>query len=236
MLTLLSLGFLIGIAHAFEADHLAAVSSLVSGKSNRRQILRHGMIWGLGHWLTLLLVAGPVLLLGRTLPDQLAVELELLVGVMLLGLGVHVLYRLNRDRVHFHRHSHQDGTTHLHLHSHAGEPARHEPLAHKHAHPDRASLKVLAVGVMHGLAGSAALVLVAAASLQSALAGFGYILLFGLGSVLGMGLVSALIALPLSYTARHLTRANTMLQIVIGVLTLGIGAATIHHTAGLLLG
>jgi len=235
MLTLLTLGFLIGIAHAFEADHLAAVSSLVSGRSNWRVILRHGVIWGLGHWLTLLLVAGPVLLLGLTLPDQLAVELELLVGVMLVGLGAHVLYRLNRDRVHFHRHSHQDGTTHLHLHSHAGEPAPHRPAAHRHGHPDHAALRVLVVGVMHGLAGSAALVLVAAASLHSAAAGFGYILLFGLGSVLGMALVSVLIALPLSYTAKYLTRANTALQITIGVLTFGIGAATIHHTAGVLL-
>lgn len=235
MLTILTLGFMIGIAHAFEADHVAAVSSLVSGRRNIRSIARHGAVWGLGHSITLLVVGGAVLLLNAAIPPRIATELELLVGVMLVGLGLHVLYRLRRDRVHFHKHSHVDGQQHFHLHSHARETAPHQPSAHRHAHPDRSALRTLMVGIMHGLAGSAALVLVAAASLQSPQIGIAYILLFGLGSMLGMAAVSALIALPLKLTARYMTRANQGLQAAIGILTIGIGAGTIHHTATALL-
>jgi cytochrome c biogenesis protein CcdA len=236
MLTLLFLGLLIGIAHAFEADHLAAVSALVSGRSKRGAIVRHGAIWGLGHTLSLLVVGGGVILFGAQLPERLATELELVVGIMLVGLGAHVLYRLHRDRVHFHKHSHGDGTTHFHLHSHASEPKTHSPARHHHAHPDRSALRTLAVGIMHGLAGSAALILVTAASLNSIWTSLIYIALFGVGSILGMALISALIALPLSYTARYLTRANGVLQVTIGVLTIGIGGWTIRETALALIG
>jgi len=236
MLTFLTLGLLIGIAHAFEADHLAAVSALVSGKSAPREIVRHGAIWGLGHSLTLLIVGMVVIAIGHVIPDRLASGLELAVGLMLVGLGAHVLYRLNRDRVHFHKHAHSDGQEHFHLHSHAAEIAPHNRDAHRHAHPDRSAWRSLLVGVMHGMAGSAALVLVGATALTSPLAGLGYIALFGFGSMIGMVAVSALIAVPLSYSARYLTRANTALQLIIGLLTIGIGALTISHTAHLLIG
>jgi sulfite exporter TauE/SafE len=236
MLALLSLGFMIGIAHAFEADHLAAVSALISKQSRKRDMMRHGAIWGLGHTVTLFLVGGAVLLTGVSIGDRLAIGLEGLVGVMLVFLGAHVLYRLHRDRVHFHQHSHADGTTHLHLHSHATETRPHRPEVHRHAHPDRTALRVLAVGVMHGLAGSAALVLVAAATMASPWVGMIYIALFGVGSLIGMAMMSFVIAIPLSFTARGLTRLNTALQLVIGLLTTGLGLATILDTGRHLLG
>jgi len=236
MLSLLSLGFMVGIAHAFEADHLAAVSSLVSGKSDLFSMIRHGAIWGLGHSLTLLLVGGSVLALDAAIPDQISTELEMGVGIMLVGLGAHVFYRLHRDRVHFHAHRHGSGPAHIHLHSHANDTQSHSPKTHQHAHPDRSAVRTLAVGVMHGLAGSAALVLVAAAALKSPVVGLGYIALFGAGSILGMASITALIALPIAFTARRLSGANTILQIAIGTLTIGIGASTITHTVQVLLG
>jgi len=234
MLSLLFLGFLIGLAHAFEADHMAAVSSLVSGQTKRRSIIQHGALWGVGHSLTLFVVGGGVLITGSAISPQVATGLEFTVGLMLLALGAHVLYRLHRDRVHFHMHGHNDGTAHLHLHSHADEPRAHDAERHRHSHPDHAALRTLAIGMMHGLAGSAALVLVVAASMSSLLTGVGYILLFGAGSVLGMALMSLAIAVPLKYTAKSLTRLNGVLQLMIGLFTIGIGVLTVFETSKLL--
>jgi cytochrome c biogenesis protein CcdA len=236
MFTLLSLGFLIGLAHAFEADHVAAVSALVSGRSNPRQMVRLGALWGLGHTLTLFLVGGTVLLAGTAVPEVVSTGLEGMVGLMLIGLGAHVLWRLHRDRVHFHRHRHTDGHEHLHLHSHRDEAGPHNARRHAHAHPDPAALRTLAVGMMHGLAGSAALVLVTAAAMTSALTGLTYIALFGLGSILGMATVTAAIALPLSWTAGAMTRVNGAVQLLIGTLTIGIGALTLVDSATVFLG
>jgi cytochrome c biogenesis protein CcdA len=236
MLTLLSLGFLIGIAHAFEADHVAAVSSLVSGRSRPRQMVRMGALWGIGHTLTLALVGGTILIAGTAIPATVSTGLEGVVGLMLIGLGGHVLWRLWRDRVHFHRHAHADGTEHLHLHSHRDEVRPHRAARHAHRHPDPTAVRTLLVGMMHGLAGSAALVLVTAAAMNSALAGVTYIALFGIGSILGMATVTLAIALPLSWTAGAMTRANGAIQVLIGTLTIGIGALTLVDSATMLLG
>lgn len=223
MFSLLTIGFLIGISHAFEADHLAAVTALVSGKSNRRNIFNQGMFWGAGHTITLFLIGGGAILAGATIPEHFSMGLELIVGLMLVALGTHVLYRLKRDRAHFHRHQHNDGTKHFHLHSHAGDNAAHNPGKHRHAHPDAKALRSLWVGMMHGVAGSAALILTTASQINSPFMAVIYILLFGAGSLLGMAAMTALVALPLSWTARSLTRANTVLQLGIGTLTIGFG-------------
>lgn len=235
MLSILSFGLVVGAGHAFEADHIAAVSSLVSGKTGHRSIIRHGMIWGLGHTLILLVVGGTILTLKSTIAPDLALGIEALVGMMLVGLGGHVLYRLRRDRVHFHKHRHGDAGEHFHLHSHAGEGKAHDPASHAHAHPDRGAIRALLVGMMHGLAGSAAVVLGTAAALQSPLAGLAYIAVFGAGSIAGMALVSAALSVPLIITARLLTRANTALQLAIGVVTIGIGIYIVGLSAQLLI-
>src|SRR4051812_5586582 len=106
MLAILSLGFLLGLQHALEADHIAAVSSIAARRSEVTDIVKHGLTWGLGHTLTLFAFAGAALLLGHVIPEVLSRRLETAVGLMLVGLGVHVLWRLWRDRIHFHRHSH----------------------------------------------------------------------------------------------------------------------------------
>src|SRR5262245_32667450 len=106
------LGFLMGVRHAFEADHLAAVASLATRSRTLRGGVWQGALWGLGHTLTLLLVGGACLLLGRGVPERWAAGLELLVGVMLLVLGADVLRRSRRQRVHVHVHQHGDGTRH----------------------------------------------------------------------------------------------------------------------------
>lgn len=234
MLTALLTGFLIGGSHAFETDHIAAVSALVAGKGKRGEIIVHGALWGLGHTLTLMAVGGMLIATQSVMPERAALGLETAVGLMLIGLGLHLFWRLRRERVHFHRHRHSGGPVHLHMHSHAGEPGPHDPDNHAHAHPDRSALRTLAVGTMHGLAGSAAVVLGLAASMGSLAAGLAYIAIFGLGSILGMAAISALLSVPLLLTARRLGMAHRAVQTGIGLVTTGLGAWIVLTTAPLL--
>ena len=228
MFGILGLGFLLGMQHALEADHIAAVSSIAARRSHVADIVRHGLTWGLGHTLTLFVFAGAALLLGHAIPEAVARPIETAVGVMLVGLGAHVLWRLWRDRVHFHRHGHGDGTVHFHAHSHAGEAAPHARTAHAHDHGFR--WRTLLVGLMHGMAGSAALLVLAVTQASSPAAGLGYIAMFGVGSMIGMGALSTVIAIPLAVSARRLTWANRGLQGVVGLATAAIGVMTVVET------
>jgi len=229
MLAILSLGFLLGLQHALEADHIAAVSSIAARRSEISDVVKHGLTWGLGHTLTLFVFAGAALLLGRVISDVLSQRLETAVGVMLVGLGLHVLWRLWRDRIHFHRHAHRDGTAHFHAHSHVGERAPHGRAVHDHSH--RFRWRTLLVGLIHGMAGSAALLVLAVAQAPTPAAGLVYILLFGVGSMIGMAALSTLIAVPIAISARGLTVANQMLQGGVGVVTTVIGLRTILAAA-----
>src|SRR6201994_19773 len=229
MIAILSLGFLLGMQHALEADHIAAVSSIAARRSEVSDIVKHGLTWGLGHTLTLFAFAGAAILLGHAIPETLARPLETAVGVMLVSLGAHLWWRLWRDRVHFHRHRHDDGTVHLHAHSHAGESMPHAKAPHAHAHGFR--WRTLAVGLMHGMAGSAALLVLTVTQAPNAMAGLGYIALFGIGSMIGMGLLSTMIAVPIAISARWLTWANCGLQAAVGLVTVAIGLHTIATTA-----
>jgi hypothetical protein len=229
MFGVLGLGFLLGMQHALEADHIAAVSSIAARRSDVGDIVKHGLTWGLGHTLTLFAFAGAAILLGHAIPDTLARPIETAVGVMLIGLGAHVLWRLWRDRVHFHAHRHGDGTSHIHVHSHAGESAPHRASPHQHAHGFR--WRSLLVGLMHGMAGSAALLVLAVSQVANPAAAMAYVLLFGVGSMLGMGALSVVIAVPLAVSARWLTWANRALQAGVGAITIAIGAMTIYSTA-----
>ena len=225
MFGILGLGFLLGMQHALEADHIAAVSSIAARRTHVADIVKHGLTWGLGHTLTLFVFAGVAILLGRAIPDTFAKPIEAAVGIMLIGLGAHVLWRLWRDRVHFHRHGHTDGTMHFHAHSHAGDTLPHVRNVHKHEHGFR--WRTLLVGLMHGMAGSAALLVLAVTQASSPAAGLGYVALFGIGSMIGMGVLSAVIAVPLAVSAHFLTFANRALQGVVGIVTIAIGLVTL---------
>jgi hypothetical protein len=228
MLAILGLGFLLGMQHALEADHIAAVSSIAARRTHVGDIVRHGLTWGVGHTLTLFIFAGAAILLGRAIPETVARPIEAAVGLMLIGLGANVLWRLWRDRVHFHRHGHGDGTVHFHAHSHAGEVAPHALAAHRHEHGIR--WRTLLVGLMHGMAGSAALLVLTVSQASSPVVGLGYVALFGVGSMIGMGALSTLIAVPLAVSARWLTWANRMLQGAVGAVTIAIGIVTFAGT------
>ncbi|QIG92936.1 urease accessory protein [Bradyrhizobium sp. 6(2017)] len=229
MFGILSLGFLLGMQHALEPDHIAAVSSIAARRTHVGDIVKHGLTWGLGHTLTLFIFAGAAILLGRAIPETVAQPIETAVGVMLVGLGTHLWWRLWRDRVHFHSHSHGDGTAHFHAHSHAGEILPHARAAHSHAHGFR--WRTLLVGLMHGMAGSAALLVLTVSQAPNPVIGLGYVALFGIGSMIGMGVLSSVIAVPLAASARWLTWANRGLQIAVGAVTIAIGIHSIVENA-----
>lgn len=221
------MGFLLGMRHALEADHLAAVAALATRSPTVAHAVRQGAVWGLGHTLTLVLFGAVVLGMDTVMPERLARGLELVVGLMLIALGLDVLRRVWRERIHFHVHHHRDGTVHLHAHSHRrgnGHDTRH----HRHAHgfPYRA----LAVGLMHGMAGSAALILLTLGSITSRWQGISYIALFGLGSMLGMAVLSVAIAMPLRYSAQWLSRLHNALQGTIGFVTIALGVVVTYGT------
>jgi High-affinity nickel-transport protein len=228
MFAILGLGFLLGMQHALEADHIAAVSSIAARRSQIGDIVKHGLTWGLGHTLTLFVFAGAAILLGHAIPESLSRPIETAVGIMLVGLGAHVLWRLWRDRVHFHAHGHGEGTVHIHTHSHAGDTAPHMRDAHAHDHGFR--WRTLLVGLMHGMAGSAALLMLTVSQASSPAVGLSYVALFGIGSMIGMGALSTVIAVPLAVSARWLTWANRGLQGAVGLVTVALGVTTVVET------
>jgi cytochrome c biogenesis protein CcdA len=222
--SLLTLGFLLGVRHALEADHVAAVASLATRASSPRQTARLAALWGVGHSATLLLVGGLVVVLGVVLPEGVARFFEAVAGVLLALLGLDVLRRLRRRRVHFHVHRHADGIPHLHAHTHAGEPAEsHDPTRHQHDHPRGLLVRALLVGSVHGMAGSAALVLVSLQAVSSPGRAVAYMAVFAMGAVAGMVLFSLVIAMPLRLRGWHLERASRTLETALGAASVLIG-------------
>ena len=221
-LSILLVGLLLGMRHATEADHLAAVATLATRQRSVASTLKQGIAWGIGHTLTLMLFAGAVLAWGQVISPNLEQALETAVGIMLVVLGVDVLRRLGRDRIHFHAHRHDSEAEHVHAHSHRGERP-HADSPHRHEHAKRMPLRALAVGVMHGLAGSAALVVLTLQAVPSIALGLGYIALFGAGSILGMALLSFVIAVPLKFSAVYVARVHSTMTALVGISSCALG-------------
>lgn len=218
----LGLGVLLGMQHATEADHLAAVASLASRERSLKRGIYQGAAWGLGHTLTLLAATTVVGLLGLAISPALSGHLERIVGVMLIALGFDVLRRLYRDRIHIHAHAHAKGAPlHLHWHSHARDHSPNGRDSHNHSHgmPWRSVI----VGAVHGLSGSAALVLLASQAMPSPGWMLVYVAVFGAGSMLGMAILSGALAIPLGLTATRLTRSYQTLNACVGLLSMGLG-------------
>lgn len=229
----LALGFLIGMQHALEADHLAAVGAMaVDGPASKKRLALRGAVWGLGHTITLFAICAAVILMGLTLTDQVAASLEFAVGVMLVLLGLDVLRRLRKQRIHFHAHRHGDGPAHIHAHSHAGAEAPHDSDPHRHTHPTGFPLRALFVGLVHGAAGSAGLLALAVAATQEAWLAVGYVAVFGLGSILGMAALSFVAAWPLGAAERHAKWMHSGLSLGAAALAVFLGVDVMAETAG----
>ena len=234
MLTILGFGFLVGLRHAFEADHAAALATLATKNHSVAHTIKQGIVWGLGHTITLLLFSSLVFLLETVVPKHLAQGLEFLVGCMLVGLGIDVLRKLRKERIHFHIHQHSNQPPHFHAHSHKGEKI-HSSSSHDHHHSQSFPYRALLVGCMHGMAGSAALILLTLQTTLSPLTSLFYVAIFGVGSIAGMALLSLVIAMPLRHSARTFTRIHSGLQYCIGTITIILGTVLMYRTGNSLL-
>lgn len=215
--TLLGVGFLLGLRHALDTDHLAAVSTVLA---ERPSILASGAVglwWGIGHTLTLLLVGSVVLAWGIRIPPEFERVAESGVAILLVVLGGTLAARLYRERWHVHRHHHDDGVPHVHFHSHQRQQD------HRHRHWMVQSVRPLCIGMAHGLAGSAALMLMILATTENVGAGLLSILIFGVGSIVGMMLIGMTISVPIMYSRSISQRVFLAVQGFAGCASIVVG-------------
>lgn len=233
MIYMLAVGFLIGIRHAFDADHLAAVATLLVRTPSRRRSLQIGAAWGAGHALMLLTASLAVLFYGQSQHERFAPYFEMLVGVLLIVLGIDVIRRARRARLHLHGHHHDGGRYHYHFHSHAADVDHADATAHEHRHPTPPGiLRAMLVGLVHGLAGSAALLVLSVGATGSVLVAVFYVLVFGLGSMLGMAAITVTVAWPLKACATKRPNWLGRLSTGAGLASIGLGVVLLTEIAG----
>lgn len=219
LLSILALGFFLGMRHATDSDHVIAVSTIVSRERDVRHAAIIGMFWGVGHSITLLIVGGAIVVFGLVIPQRLGLSLEFCVALMLIILGafnLRIALRSVRARSTFtehkhHEHPHRHGDyIHSHPHGHAPETHGHSEESVPPARLDRRfgrsrayrALRPTIIGVVHGLAGSAAIALLVLPIIREPLWALMYLSIFGAGTIAGMMLITTAIAVPFSCSAR----------------------------------
>ena len=193
LLSILALGFILGIKHAVEPDHVIAVSTIASQSKKLSRSSLAGVFWGIGHTFTLLLVGMLVILLKVEIPEKWAMSLEFMVGIMLVYLGVSSILSLKKMRPTSHKHN-EMAEGHFHLH-----PVIPNSM---HIHKNVSYWKSMLIGIVHGLAGSAAMVVLTMSTVETAWQGVLYMLVFGLGTIAGMLLATTLIGIPFVLSAK----------------------------------
>ena len=215
LITSSGLGSLLGMRHALEPDHLAAVTTLVTGERNSFKAALLGACWGLGHTFSLIVVGTLLVILRAEMPVRVADAFEFCVALMLIGLGLRAIYLAARQGpvgpVHLHHHGTKE-------HEHHGVPA------HIHIGTWTLARRPLIVGAVHGLAGSGALTALVVATLPTAAERITYMLLFGLGSTLGMAALSGLLGWPLARAGRNRSLARA-LSMTVGCVSTVLGLA-----------
>src|SRR2546426_3292649 len=219
LLPVLGLGFVLGLRHALDPDHVVAVSTIVGDHRSFTKSSLVGAFWGLGHAASLLLVGILIIVLKLRIPETIALWMELAVALMLVVLGLKAVLKPFRGwKMHIHRHKH-DGTSHIHVHMH--RPG--EEQAHHHRHLMGFGARPFFVGMVHGMAGSAALMILVLATIPTAVAGLIYIAVFGLGSVGGMLLMSSLISLPFVFAQKSFRLLGEAMQLIVGLSSVAFG-------------
>jgi hypothetical protein len=222
---ILLLGLVTGLRHSIEADHVAAVLSVVaSSHKNIKRATMLGAIWGLGHTTSLFIAGLLVLLLAVNISDTLSSRMEFGVGIMLLFLGVTTFtgwsvgkfFKGLRHRKSSHKHIHHHYGNVVHSHEHV-----HDDAEHGHGH------KSLIVGMVHGMAGSGALLLIVLSTINSIPLGLAYIAIFGAGSIGGMAAISTLIGIPFVKLANS-AKVSLLLRYAAAITTLAIGAGMMY--------
>jgi hypothetical protein len=192
LLSALAVGFLLGLRHATDGDHVVAVSAIASREESVFRALRIGAAWGIGHSVTLMLVGGTIVLFRLTVPPRLGLSFEFLVAVMLVALGV-------------------------------------ATIARRPAIAAVSMRRPIAVGFLHGLAGSAFVALLVLAAIPGWASQLAYLALFGMGTVAGMAAITTAIAVPATVAGRHFVRFQNGLQIVSGVASIAFGLILAHR-------
>ncbi len=223
--SILGFGFLLGLKHATDADHLAAIGTIVAERKNLWSSALIGGVWGLGHTISLFLAGVFVLLLNFEISENTERILEFGVGIMLMFLGLNVLRKLRKGgKLHFHAHGHgAHEHVHPHIHEHADD---YEKGTH---HGFKFNSRALVIGMIHGIAGSAGLMLLVIPTIESKSVGLLYIIIFGIGSIGGMMLMSFLVGLPFHFTAAKFNRFNHILQSVAGLVSIALGLMIVYE-------
>jgi high-affinity nickel-transport protein len=243
VLSIIALGFFLGMRHATDPDHVIAVTTIVSRERSIGPAAWIGALWGLGHTITIFAVGAGIILVGWVIPTRLGLSMEFSVGLMLILLGILNLTGMlqwvndqflpsspGSPSVHSHPHSHGG---HVHTHPHV-----HDPESHSHAAEntslgflDRAFgklgmyqvLRPLIVGLVHGLAGSAAVALLVLTTIRQPRWAVAYLLVFGIGTIAGMMLITAAIAVPFTYANNRFANLDRTLRVATGLLSLAFG-------------
>lgn len=224
--SVLTFGLVFGLKHAVEADHLAAVSTIVSQRKSILSSSIVGGLWGVGHTISLLIAGVAVLVLHVKIGEKTALALEFCVALMLIALGANALRKIIRGgKLHLHSHHHGE---HAHLHPHIHEPSV-EPSGQATHHGLRFNARPILVGMVHGLAGSAALMLLVLSTVSSPAIGLLFIAVFGVGSIGGMLMMSALVSLPLHFTAARFGKTHRAVQVLAAVFSLGLGVMMVYE-------
>jgi high-affinity nickel-transport protein len=252
IVSFLFLGFFLGMRHATDADHVVAIATIVSREHRMAGSALIGAAWGVGHTLTVMAVGAAIIVFGVVIPPRLGLSMEFAVGIMLVVLGFFTLTGIGRAVGTAHVHAGVPGgrglDLHEHLHAHGDyvhrHPHGHAPGTHGHADEDTPLarldhsglgrlgfykwLRPFAVGLVHGLAGSSAIALMVLSIIREPMAALGYLLLFGLGTVVGMVLITLILSAPFAFTAVNLPKFNWRLRVVSGLVSFVFGVVLIY--------
>src|SRR6202795_3184286 len=254
VVSFLFLGFFLGMRHATDADHVVAIATIVSRERSVVGSALIGAAWGVGHTITVMVVGAAIIVFGVVIPPQLGLSMEFAVGIMLVLLGVLTLTGMGRKVGAAHAHAGGPGghghalDLHDYPHAHGDyvhrHPHGHSPGAHGHAEAhtplarlDRSGLgriafyqwlRPFAVGLVHGLAGSGAVALMVLSVIRAPVAALGYLLLFGLGTIVGMMLITLILSAPFVFTAVNLPKFNWRLRVASGLVSFVFGLVLIY--------
>jgi ABC-type nickel/cobalt efflux system permease component RcnA len=222
-LSILALGFVLGIKHAIEPDHVIAVSTIASQSKKLFRSTLAGVFWGIGHTATLFIIGVILILMKGEIPEKWAMSLEFLVGIMLVYLGLTTITSFKNIHVHQHE---QDDDKHKHVHSHSHD-GQH---LHKHQPRNVSYMKSLFIGLVHGLAGSGAMVLLTMSTVKNVWEAAIYILIFGVGTILGMLFFTTIIGIPFVFSAKKRVLNQTLSRLT-GVISIVFGMYYMYNLA-----
>ena len=233
LVSLLFLGFLLGVRHATDADHIVAIATIVSRQRNLRGSAIIGAVWGIGHTVTILIVGGAIILFGVVIPPRLGLAMEFSVGIMLILLGVLTLTGMrgviNEAASLIQPSRRESPVQREHVHTYGGKT----PLAWLDGRFGRRMiyqwLRPLVIGIVHGLAGSAAVALLVLTLVRDPIWAFIYLLLFGAGTICGMMVITLGLSAPFALTSSALPRINFPLRAAAGLISFVFGLFLIYE-------